>query len=135
MRAILDTNIFLSGIHWSGASNKVLREWFIGSFVSVSSPQINQELFIQLRDFKIRMEIEEIEWWESLILEKFELVVPKRKINVVKDDPDDNKFVETALEGKADYIVTQDKHLLNIKEFEGIKMVTPEEFLRILKTD
>ena len=135
MRAILDTNIFLSGIHWSGASNKVLREWFIGSFVSVSSPQINQELFIQLRDFKIQMEIEEIEWWEDIVLEKSILVIPKRKVNVVKDDSDDNKFVEAALEGKADYIVTQDRHLLNIKEFESIKMVTPKEFLRILKTD
>ena len=135
MRAILDTNIFLSGIHWSGASNKVLREWFIGSFVSVSSPQINQELFIQLRDFKIQMEIEEIEWWEDIVLEKSILVIPKRKVNVVKDDSDDNKFVEAALEGKADYIVTQDRHLLNIKEFESIKKVTPKEFLRILKTD
>ena len=134
MRAILDTNIFLSGIHWSGASNKVLREWFIGSFVSVSSPQINQELFIQLRDFKIQMEIKEIEWWEDVILEKSILIIPKRKVNVVKDDSDDNKFIEAALEGKADYIVTQDRHLLNIKEFEGIKMVTPKEFLRILKT-
>ena len=135
MRAILDTNIFLSGIHWSGASNKVLREWFIGSFVSVSSLQINQELFIQLKDFKIQMEIEEIEWWEDIVLEKSILVIPKRKVNVVKDDSDDNKFIEAALEGKADYIVTQDRHLLNIKEFEGIKMVTPKEFLRILKTD
>ena len=135
MRAILDTNIFLSGIHWSGASNKVLREWFIGSFVSVSSPQINQELFIQLRDFKIQMEIEEIEWWEDIVLEKSILVIPKRKVNVVKDDPDDNKFIEAALEGKANYIITQDRHLLNIKGFEGIKMVTPKEFLRILKTD
>ena len=135
MRAILDTNIFLSGIHWSGASNKVLREWFIGSFVSVSSPQINQELFIQLRDFKIQMEIEEIEWWEDIVLEKSILVIPKRKVNVVKDDPDDNKFIEAALEGKADYIVTQDRHLLHIKEFEGIKIVSPEEFLRILKTE
>ena len=63
------------------------------------------------------------------------MVVPNRKVNVIKDDPDDNKFIEAALEGKADYIVTQDKHLLNIQEFEGIKIVSPEEFLRFLKTD
>ena len=134
MKAILDTNIFLSGIHWSGASNKVLREWFIGSFTLVSSPQINRELFTQLRDFKIQMEMGEIEWWEDIVLEKSIMVVPKRKVDVIKDDPDDNKFIETALEGKAGYIVTQDKHLLSIKEFEGIKIVTPEEFFRILKT-
>jgi len=70
----------------------------------------------------------------GLILEKSELAVPKRKVNVVKQDPDDNKFIEAALEGEADYIVTQDRHLLKLKEFEGIKIVTPEEFLRILKT-
>ena len=81
------------------------------------------------------MEIEEIEWWEDIVLEKSILVIPKRKVNVVKDDPDDNKFIEAALEGKADYIVTQDRHLLHIKEFEGIRMATPKEFLRILKTD
>ena len=135
MKVVLDTNIFLSGIHWSGASNKVLREWFIGSFTLVSSPQINKELFTQLRDFKIQMETEEIEWWEDVILERSFMVIPKKKVNIVEKDPDDNKFIETALEGKVDYIVTQDKHLLNIEEFEGIKIVTPEEFLRILKND
>ena len=57
------------------------------------------------------------------------------KIKVVKDDPTDDKFIETALNGNADYIISQDRHLLDIKEFEGIKMVTPKEFLRILKTD
>ena len=81
------------------------------------------------------MEIEEIEWWEDIVLEKSILVIPKRKVNVVKDDSDDNKFIEAALEGNADYIISQDRHLLDIKEFEGIKMVTPKEFLRILKTD
>ncbi len=135
MRVVLDTNVFLSGIHWTGASHKVLREWFMDSFNIISSHQINQELFCQLKDFKIQMEEDEIEWWESLILEKSEIVVPKRKVNVVKGDPDDNKFIEAALEGEADYIVTQDRHLLDIKEFEGIKIVTPKEFLQILESD
>ena len=135
MRAVLDTNVFLSGIHWTGASHKVLREWFMDSFTIISSHQVNQELFGQLKDFKIQMEEDESEWWEGLILEKSELVIPKRKVNVVKNDPDDNKFIEAALEGKADYIVSQDRHLLDLKEFEGIKIVTPHEFLRILKTD
>ena len=133
MRAVLDTNVFLSGIHWAGASSKVLSAWFLNKFTLVSSMEINRELFTQLRDFKIRMETEEIHYWESLVPKKSELVVPNKKIEIVKDDPDDNKFIETALEGKAEYIVTQDKHLLKIKEFKGIKIITPEEFIKLFE--
>ena len=79
------------------------------------------------------METEEIHYWESLVPKKSELVVPNKKIEIVKDDPDDNKFIETALEGKAEYIVTQDKHLLKIKEFKGIKIITPEEFIKLFE--
>ena len=133
MRVVLDTNVFLSGIHWAGASSKVLSAWFLNKFTLVSSMEINRELFTQFRDFKIMMETEEIHYWESLVPEKSELVAPNRKIDIVKDDPDDNKFIEAALEGKADYIVTQDKHLLKIKEFRKIKIITPEEFIKLLK--
>ena len=59
-------------------------------------------------------------------------VKPKKRIQIVKDDPDDDKFIEAAVEGRAKYIISQDKHLLRIKEFEGIKIMKPEEFLTIL---
>jgi len=105
----------------------------LNKFRLVSSTETVDEFVKTMTSFKVPMKIEDILWWESLILEKSELVVPKRKVCAIKDDPDDNKFIETALESKADYIVTQDKHLLNIKEFEGIKIVSPEEFLIHLK--
>ena len=57
------------------------------------------------------------------------LIEPEEKINIVKDDPDDNKFIEAAVAGKADHIVTQDAHLLKIKEYRGIKIITPREFI------
>ena|SRR3989338_1159986 len=133
MKVVLDTNVFVSGIHWQGASEKILRFWFLNKFELVSSAETLDEFVKTMASFKIPMKIEDVLWWESLIIEKSENVAPKRKINVVKDDSDDNKFVEVALEGKADYIVTQDKHLLRIKEFEGISIITPEEFLRILE--
>ncbi len=132
MKAVLDTNVFLSGIHWTGASHKVLREWFKGTFTLVSSPQINEELFRQLRDFKIQMPIEEILWWERYIIEKSVLVIPTRKIELVKKYPDDSKFIETAVEGNADYIVTQDKHLLEFRVYGCIQIVIPKKFLEIL---
>ena len=133
IKAVLDTNVFVSGIHWSGTSEKVLRLWFLNKFRVVSSAQTVDEFVRIMISFKVPMKIEDILWWESLILEKSELVVPSKKIEIINDDPDDNKFIEVALEGKADYIVTQDKHLLKIGEFRKIKIITPEEFVRLLK--
>ena len=59
-------------------------------------------------------------------------VEPKQKFKAVKDDPDDDKFIDCAVEGKCDYIISQDKHLLKIKEFQGIRILTPKEFLKRL---
>jgi len=58
------------------------------------------------------------------------IVEPLEKLDVVKEDPDDNKILECAKEGKVDYIVTQDKHLLKLKSFEGIEILNPCEFLK-----
>ena len=131
MRVVLDTNVFISGIHWTGASEKVLRAWMNEKFELVSSLPIIDELVMILMSFKIPLEPEDISWWESLILEKYVIVIPTEKINVVSD-PDDNKFVEAAMEGKADYIVSQDKHLLILKGYCGIKVLHPDEFLKSL---
>ena len=76
--------------------------------------------------------MDEIQWWESTILEKSIIVIPALNLNIVDKDPDDNKFIEAAVEGKADYVVTQDKHLLEIKQYTGINIITPEEFLQII---
>lgn len=57
-------------------------------------------------------------------------VDPKRKFSVVYDDPDDNKFIDVAIESKCDYIISQDKHLLNIVDFKGIKILKPNDFLK-----
>jgi predicted nucleic acid-binding protein len=58
-----------------------------------------------------------------------------QKIFAVQDDPDDNKFLECALQCKADYIISGDTHLLDLKEFEGIKILRAAEFLKIISKD
>ncbi len=82
--------------------------------------------------FKIPLDSADISWWESLILERSSIVFPSEKVEVVESDPEDNKFIEAALEGNAQYIVSQDKHLLNVKEHCGIKIISPDEFLKLL---
>lgn len=130
MRVVLDTNVFVSGIHWAGSSEKVLRAWMKNDFVLISSLPIIEELVRILISFKVPLEPEDISWWESLIMEKSIIVVPTEKIEVVPD-PDDNKFVEAALEGKAEYIVSQDKHLLVLKEYRGIEVLHPDKFVKL----
>ena len=59
-----------------------------------------------------------------------EFAEPKEKITAVKDDPDDDIILEAAVEGKVDYLVSGDKHLLDLKKFRGIKIVNAGEFLK-----
>ena len=57
------------------------------------------------------------------------------EVHLIKDDEDDNKILECAVEGGVDYIVSQDRHLLNIGEFEGIKIVSPEKFIQLFDAE
>ena len=61
------------------------------------------------------------------------LVEPKNKVNAIKEDHMDNIVLETALEGKADYIISGDGHLLKLKEFKGTKIVNSKEFLDLIQ--
>ncbi len=133
MRVILDTNIFVSGIHWAGSSEKILRSWVNGEFELVSSLPIIDELIRVLMSFKIPLTADDISLLESLILERSIIVVPSEKVSIIID-PDDNKFVEAALEGKAEYIISQDKHLLVLKQYRGVKVLHPNDFIQIISS-
>lgn len=133
MKAVLDTNVFISGIHWTGSSEKILRAWILGKFKHITSVPIIEEIVKVLMAFKVPMDSASISWWESLILEKSTIVFPEEEIKLIKDDPDDDKFIEAAVESNADYIVSQDKkHLLVVKEYRGIKIIHPDEFVKLL---
>ena len=131
MKAVLDTNVFISGIFWMGESHKVVLAWKEGKFDLVTSPQAVSELVKILSDFKIRLPHDMIKEWGELIVRNSIVVEPEEKIRAVKDDPKDDIFIEAAVAGSADFIVSQDKEVLKLKEFRGIKIVTPEEFNKI----
>lgn len=132
MRAVLDTNIFISGIFWSGASEKVLYAWAEGKFKLIISSEIIAEIVKTLMNFKIALSFNDILLWLSMFLWKSELVEPNIKVDIVKEDPDDNKIIEAAIAGKTDFIISQDNHLLKLKEYNGIKIIKPEEAISFL---
>jgi len=133
---VVDTNVFLSGIFWKGNfSSQVIDLWRNRKVDLISSIPIIKELTRNLKGFKIKMDEDLVQEWENVILENSLLVEPKEEIDIVKGDSSDNKFIEAAVTGKANYIVTQDNHLLKIKEFRGIKILTPKEFLDSFKEE
>ena len=134
IRVVLDTNIFISGIFWEGNyCSQIISAWRAGKITLISSLEIVQELVETLRDFKIEMGEEMIMEWQKMIIENAVIVIPMEKLDLIKEDPDDNKFFEAALAGEAQYIVSQDqKHVLNLAEFRGIKTIHPEEFVKLL---
>src|SRR3990167_3794635 len=105
MRAVIDTNIFVSGIFWEGNfCSQIIDKWKNKKFELVSSTDILEEFVETLRNFKIQMPDDMIEEWRNLIIENSIIVEPTIKLNVIKDDSDDNKFLEAGISGSADLI-------------------------------
>ena len=130
MKVVLDTNVFISGVFWKGDSNRIILAWKEGKIKLVVSLEAISELARVLRDSKIKMPHELIKEWIDLIIKNSELVKIQNKIKIIKEDPTDDIFLETALIGRAKYIITQDAHLLKLKEFRGIRIITPGDFLK-----
>ena len=132
MKAVLDTNVFISGIFWEGNfCSQIISKWRTGEFELVSSKEIIEELVKTLRNFKISMPEDKIQEWINLIIKNAMIVESSEKLEIVKEDPSDNRFLEAAIAGNADWIITQDNHLLKLKEYEGIKIIKPEEALKL----
>ena len=139
MRVVFDTNIVVSSsLSPKGIRAGLIQKWKDNNFDLVVSEAILKEykkaLSYQDVSKKHQMSVKEI---NQLIrnFRKFALVVsPKTKIKVIKDDPDDNKFLESAEEGRAEIIVGADKHLLDLSEYQGIKILSATEFLLYLSS-
>lgn len=76
---------------------------------------------------------EQIELFLKKLLKTAVVTHSKARLDVVKDDPSDNKYLECAVEGRADYIISGDSHLTDLRSFRGITIVTPAQFLEALK--
>ena len=129
IRAVPDTNIWVASILWRGNPYRI---WKLGQkreVVLITSLAILAELARVLREY-FDFSDEEAYEWHQRIGENTEIVRPTRWVNAVPDDPDDNKFVECALEGRAQYIISRGDDLLRLEQYEGILIVNDGEFLR-----
>jgi len=130
---VIDTNVLISALVGHGKT-KVLVTKLLAEHVTVTS----REMLAELADVLSRVKFSEIKKIQvnaflSILVSKSVLVKTRRHIRVIAEDPDDDVVLNTALSGKADYIVTGDKHLLNLKEFRGIGIVTVKEMIELLR--
>lgn len=140
IRAVLDTNTLVSAVINVpfSPSQEIYQNFIDKHFLLIVSPSLLAEVDEVLhRERVMKFHKRSAEKLQEIMNELTILsyIVPgNTKIEVVRD-PNDNKIISAALEGKVDYIVSRDKDLLDLKEYQGIKIVTPEEFMGILRSE
>jgi putative PIN family toxin of toxin-antitoxin system len=138
LRAVLDANVIISAlIQPKGASGRIVASLLEErSFELIVSPAILAEIRRSLTYPKVRRYIkisdEDLDLSVAALALVAQPVEGSLRVNAVADDPDDNKYLEAALEGRAQYIATGDSHLKSLKSYRGIRIVTPRVFLDLL---
>ena len=134
LKAVIDTNVIISGLIKSPSCRRIINALERSEFILVISPDI----LIELIDVIGRPKFHRIIKKEAAgrIVEAIKaqalLVKPSFELNTIKEDPDDNRFLEAALTAKANCIVSLDNHLLALEAFRNIPIIPPIKFLRLL---
>jgi putative PIN family toxin of toxin-antitoxin system len=129
MRVILDTNVFVSGIFFSGPPYQILKAWHDGKLKLVICPEILEEY--QRVGAVLNEQFPSIDLGKILemITVKATMVHARSLPEPVCIDPDDDKFLACALASKSRMIVSGDKHLLHVSGFREIRVMKPREFV------
>ena len=129
MKVVLDTNVFITGIFFTGPPFKILSAWRDGDVKIVVSAEILDEyrrVGIALSEQFSEIGIGPI---FELITVEAELVCAPTLSKPVCKDPDDDKFIACALAGNVKHIISGDKHLLKVSGYEGVHILTPRKYV------
>jgi len=137
MIVVLDTNVMISAlISAGGPPAQIIDLWEAGAFDVASSAPLLEEVkrvleYEQVKKY-LKCSPEEINklltgWRTASIFVDLE-----EKVEVIKDDPDDDRILECAVAAEADYIVSGDNHLLDLGEYRGIEVLPPAGFLVLI---
>ena len=127
---VLDTNVLLSSTLWDKSESQKLLFRLIksGADIFCSREILDEYERVLKRDFEYGDE--EAGYIRDKILSFAKLVEPGERLEIVKNDPSDDRILECAVAASADYLITYDKHLLKLKQFRGIMVVKPEEIFQ-----
>ena len=138
LRAVVDTNLFVSGLFAKDALSARLQDlWINQDFELITSIEIIKEISRVLSYPRIKKRFkpkeDNIRRFFRLIFRKAVISKDIYRIDRIDEDQTDNKFLACALEKKADYIVSRDPHLRNLKHYHGIQIVDAATFIEKVK--
>jgi len=129
MKIILDTNVFISGIFFSGPPSQILKAWQNSRLQIVLSQEILNEYQRVAESLAAKYPTIEILPIIELMTIHGQLIDTEGFAVSVCDDPDDNKFMECAIASNSEIIISGDKHLLKVSGYQGITVLKPREFV------
>lgn len=137
LRAVLDTNIFVSGLKDSKTPpGQILQLWKKNQFIIITSPQLLAEIHEVLMRPPILSLLKQtptiVDKFIKFLIQRTFVTEGKLEIDVLKNDPDDNMVLATAIEGQAAYLVTGNTKHFPFEEYQGVKIVKPQEFIATL---
>lgn len=125
-RIILDTNTFINGaIGDFSYPSRIIEKCLEGKIQPLKSHPIERENKLIMR--RMQLDSEYLDWIQQYF-DMCEMIQVTTTVNDIPDDPEDEKFLEAAIDGQADYIITEDYHLLTLDPYRGINIVKPEEY-------
>jgi len=129
VRIVLDTNVLISSIFFGGPPSEILKAWRDGRVRLVLSPEILDEYNRVSNLLGEQYPGIDVEPVLNMIAFNSDLVQAPALLERVCDDPADDKFLACAIAGKANAIVSGDKHLLRLLAHQGIRIIRPAEFV------
>ncbi len=129
MRIVLDTNVLISGIYFSGLPGKILQAWCSGNLQLVASIEILEEYLNVAERLANRYDDVEYKGILGSIVENSQLVQTPDLPEPVCDDADDDKFLACALASNTNIIISGDSDLLKVSGYCGIQVLTPKMFV------
>ena len=130
MRVVLDTNTLISALLFHGTASRLVALWQSGRFTLLVSRAILEEYLRVLAYPKFRLTDQDIRGLvEEEVLPYVVTVRVRLRLSVVRRDPEDNKFLECAVAGRAEYLVTGDQDLRELDSYRGVTILTVGEFL------
>lgn len=127
-RIVADTNVYISALNFAGTADEVLALGRAGAIdVFISQPILDEVADVLTRKF--RWTATRVREARRAIASFVSLVSPGEVIKVIREDEPDNRILECAVAADAEAVVTGDQHLLKLKRFRGIAIVSPREFL------
>ena len=139
LRAVVDTNLFVSGLFGKDTLSATLQDlWINREFELATSIEILKEVSRVLQYPRIKQKFqpkdETIRRFFGLVFRKALITKGLYETDKITDDPSDNIFLACALEARADYIVSRDPHLRNLKQFHGIKIIDVKTFMEKVRS-